>query len=344
MRTALLLTLFVAILPGHAEELYITLGKQRAASSTLIWEQGESTHPVLGPITFAMIKNPILTRAGGVQVSSRAYVSCERTTRRIAIELANARGAEDTGGLKPKTMPRLVCHTTTSPTDAKLVQETIEPRWTVNDLGDAMARGFRPFPLRECVVIGVQQEIELPKGSSSSTVKVEFEITPYTRELDEVFTACGELSAYRATETAPPSWATAPTPPPRLGPPSTAPKLGSTAPAAMPSAPPPVVASTPPPPRVATPAPPPVAQAPAPSTPPPPAATATPWKEARTLPNGKTNVRGQPTLSSPIVVQLDPGAVVMTQRTPTDWFHVRARLPSGAIYEGYIREDRLVFK
>jgi hypothetical protein len=341
----------VAGLPGHGEELYITLGKQRAASSPIIWEQGESSHPALGPIIYAMIKNPILTRAGNVQVSSRAYVSCERTTRRIAIELANARGAEDPGGLKPKTMPRLVCQTTTTPTDSKLVQETLDARWTVNDLGDAMARGFRPFPLRECVAIGVEQEVELPKGSTPASVKVHFEITPYTRELDEVFTACGEMSAYRATDIAPPSWATPPVAPPKLGSTATGPRLASASSATLPSVPAaPPSRPVPAPPAAPAPAPPakavvqpaqPVAQ-PAPQPAPP--ASAEAWKEARTPPSGKTNVRSQPSLSGAIVVQLDPGAVVMTQRTATDWYHVRARLPSGATYEGFIREDRLVFK
>ena len=36
MRTVFLLCIGVAILPGHAEELYVTLGKQRAASSTIL--------------------------------------------------------------------------------------------------------------------------------------------------------------------------------------------------------------------------------------------------------------------------------------------------------------------
>jgi uncharacterized protein YgiM (DUF1202 family) len=58
--------------------------------------------------------------------------------------------------------------------------------------------------------------------------------------------------------------------------------------------------------------------------------------------NGKTNVRAGPTLQSAIVTHLDPGAVVLVQSTGTDWWH--AKPSKGSAWEGYIREDRLVFK
>jgi hypothetical protein len=66
------------------------------------------------------------------------------------------------------------------------------------------------------------------------------------------------------------------------------------------------------------------------------------WREARTLPTGKTNVRAGPALQTPVVAELHPGSVVMVQGTGTEWY--RARPNRGNAFEGYIRQDRLVFK
>jgi uncharacterized protein YgiM (DUF1202 family) len=63
---------------------------------------------------------------------------------------------------------------------------------------------------------------------------------------------------------------------------------------------------------------------------------------ARSTPAGKSNVRAGPTLQSDVVIELHPGSVVMVQRTGTDWW--KARPSSGVPWEGYIRQDRLVFK
>jgi hypothetical protein len=57
--------------------------------------------------------------------------------------------------------------------------------------------------------------------------------------------------------------------------------------------------------------------------------------------SGRTNVRVRPDLSSPVVVQLDPGALVLVQKTPTEWWRAKPR--GGAGFSGYIREDRLNF-
>jgi hypothetical protein len=81
---------------------------------------------------------------------------------------------------------------------------------------------------------------------------------------------------------------------------------------------------------------------PAPSPPAGPAAVTDGWREARVVPTGKTNVRASPTTQSPIVAELHPGAVVMVQRTATDWW--RARPSKGTKFDGYIRQDRLVFR
>jgi hypothetical protein len=73
-------------------------------------------------------------------------------------------------------------------------------------------------------------------------------------------------------------------------------------------------------------------------------ATDASWRQARVVPTGMTNIRSGPTLQSPIVVQLYPGAVVQVQRAANDWWRAKTKTPKGVPVEGYIREDRLVFK
>jgi uncharacterized protein YgiM (DUF1202 family) len=66
------------------------------------------------------------------------------------------------------------------------------------------------------------------------------------------------------------------------------------------------------------------------------------WRTARTTSKGKTNVRSAPTLQSAVVIELAPGAVVLVERASGEWW--RAKASKGAAFEGYIRQDRLVFK
>ncbi len=286
----------LAVLPALAELPAALLGKQRAASSQLEWEIRDAGHPILGNIRFAFLKTPVETPVGKEKVFSRAYFSCQKGGR-YAIELANATTPDDPKGLRPRTDPRLFCNRPIQPWDEKLVQEELLARWSVNEIGDALAQGFRPFPLRECVSIRVVQEVNLPQGWSQKSAKVEFDLLPYNRELDSIFASCGELSAYAPAAPPPPA---APVAPAR-----------------------PAVALAPPTPAM-----------PAPQ----PGAT---WQTARVLSSSKTNMRAGPTLQSAIVVELDPGATVLVQRTGSEWW--RAKSSSGAIYEGYIRQDRLAF-
>lgn len=294
----------VAAAPLFAQDRTVNLGKQRAAASRLEWDVREAGHPSLGNIRFAVVKTPVETLAGNGKVYSRAYLSCQKTSRKLAIELTNTTAPDDPGGLRPAAMPRLTCNRVEGD---KLVQEGLLANWEVSDLGDALTRGFRAFPLRECVTIGVEQEVELPRGWAPKTVSIAFEIAPYNRELDSVFVACGEVSAYAPSTT-----------------------TVAAAPAVRAAAPPPALAAP---------------------TPRPAAAPAVPstqvgsggWQEARTLANGKTNVRAGPALDSAIVVALYPGDVVLVQRTGNgEWWRAKSRQASG--FEGYIRQDRLVFK
>jgi hypothetical protein len=186
---------------ANSEDRIAELGKQRAIDSRLEWEIREASHPVLGPIRFAHLATPIVTTVGSAKVYSSAYVSCETDARTIAIELTNQRSLDDPGGLRPTAPPRLVCKSPGA-TPGGTVQETLDADWRINDIGDAMARGLRPWSLRSCSSIGIVQHIALPKGWTRATLPLEFEITPYARELDAIFTTCGEPSAYTAASTA----------------------------------------------------------------------------------------------------------------------------------------------
>ena len=295
----LALTLWLATIPAHSEDLVASIGKQRAASSPLQWEIREASHPRLGLIRFAFLKSPIATPVGNAKVSSNVYVSCEKGARKIAIELANATSPDDPGGLQPKTMPRLICNTLAAPNDPKVVQDEVTARWEVSPIGDVLARGLSPFALRDCVSIGIVQDVALPKGWARASAPVEFEIAPYNRELDSIFAACGEVTAYA---TAPPATPAAP--------------VASAAPAAP--------AGPRPSPKAAD-------------------STEVPWKQARVTSRGRTNVRAKPTLQSPVVIELDPGDIVLVQRTGTEWWRAKSR-PNRPAFDGYIRQDRLVFK
>lgn len=185
-----------------ADDVGPTLGKERAAASRTQWEAREATHPKLGKVRAAATIGAVETRAGDATVLTRAMVSCDPGTRRMAIELANDVGSQEPGtrsqGLAPAAMPVLLCSRPIAPWDAKLVQEELSASWEVDkESGAALARNLRPFPLHECVVIRAEQAVMLPDGKQA---RVDFEILPYGRELDSIFTACGERSAYEPAE------------------------------------------------------------------------------------------------------------------------------------------------
>ena len=272
------LSLCMAALPAHSQNPTAVIGKQRAAVSSLEWEIREAGHPILGNIRFAFLRKPFETPVGKDKVYSVAYVSCQKATKLLAIELTNMKAPEDPGGLRPGKSPRLVCSRPIPAGDGRLVQEELPLKWEVNEIGDAMARGLPPHALRQCVSLGIVQDVGLPETWSQETARVVYAIPPYAKELDEIFATCGEASVYAA----------------------------------------------------------------APPPPPPAREAATAWRTAHVASGGKTNVRAQPNVQSPVVTQLDPGSAVLVRKVKADWW--RARPPSGAAFEGYIREDRLVLK
>jgi len=309
-------------------------GLHRAASSRLEWDVRDAIHPILGTIRYAALRT-VQTPVGDRKVYSRAAVSCQKGALMLAVELSNGTSVDEPRGLKPARDPVLLCNRPEPPGAEKLVQEELLANWDVNAQGEALSLGFRPFPLRECVSINVQQEVILPAGWPQKTAKVEFTITPYTRQLDDVFVTCGDVTAWdtpadqRVTVAAAnPSAAPTPAPTPMKLPAQPAPPK----PTAVANVVPKPVAAVP------TPAPPPPKPAPAP------AAAGEPWINARAFSTGgKTNVRAAPNLGSAVVIQLDPGTPVLVQKTATEWWKAKAAA-GNAPFEGYIRQDRLAFR
>jgi hypothetical protein len=156
------------------------------------------------------------------------------------------------------------------------------------------------------------QNVALPPGSSQQSVRIALELTPYGKDLDAIFTACGETTAYAAEAPSASAHAAVGQPAPVA---QTAP-VGHAAP----------VTQTAPRPRsnaVAGPA-------------------DVPWTRARTVGKGKTNIRKADNINSAIVIQLDSGAVLLVQPTSAQWWKVKPR--SGASFSGYVRRDRVVLE
>ena len=151
------------------------------------WEIREAAHPLLGQIRFAFTATPIATPVGISRVSSQVYVSCERDTHTIAIEVANSQAPGDPRGLPPRVAPRLVCKRKAR---QGMVQEELQAVWAHNELGDVLARGFRPDELLACNAIAIVQQVQLPKGWSQESARLVFEITPATREVRSVLAEC----------------------------------------------------------------------------------------------------------------------------------------------------------
>lgn len=203
-----------ASLPAHCDDLATSVGKQRAANSTLQWNVADLNHPRMGPIKVAVPRNPIATSVGRDRIVSLVFLSCEKTSRKIAIELANASESDARGGLKPREMPQLICNTPLAQPGYAMRQSELAASWEVSEIGDALARGLAPSALRRCASINVLQEVALPKGWAQDSQRIEFELTPYGKELDSIFVACGEMTAFASRDAKPDvSWKPARTTP-----------------------------------------------------------------------------------------------------------------------------------
>ena len=188
---------------AYGEEAVVTLGKQRAAQSTLPWDVRDARHPLLGSIKVAVPRSSVVTSVRNQKIVSLVFFSCEKTGGKIAIELANAPESDRSGGLGPFEMPRLVCNSPRP--DGAVVKSDLAATWEINQFGDTLARGLSPPALRRCASIDVLQNVALPPGWSQESQRIAVELTPYSRELDAVLSACGEATAFASVEAPPAS-------------------------------------------------------------------------------------------------------------------------------------------
>ncbi len=185
----------LAGIPSQGEEAVVTIGRQRALDSAIDWDVRDVNHPVLGPIKFAARKTALATSVGNEKVVSQAYVSCQKSVRKVAVQLANAPESNPVGGLSPNDMPRLVCYGPDPSGKGGLVMSDLAARWEISDLGDTLARGLSPAELRRCVSIDVLQNVALPLGWPQASQQFVMELLPYGKALDAVLVACGEKTA-----------------------------------------------------------------------------------------------------------------------------------------------------
>jgi len=307
---------FATSVPALCEEAVVAIGKQRAGASAIAWDVRDVNHPLLGPIKAAVQRNAIATPARSEKILSLAFVSCQKSTGKVALELASAPESDARGGLGPVDLPRLVCNKPRP--DGVLAKEDLAASWEIGALGDTLARGLSPAALRRCVSIDVLQNVALPPGSPQQSLRVALELTPYGKELDAIFTACGEKTAYLVE--APSPSAQAP-----VGQPTLAAQAAPNAQAAPVEQTAPVVQT-----------------APQPRSNPVAGAAEGPWTRARTIGQGRTNIRKADTINSAVVIQLDSGAVLLVQPTSAQWWKVKPR--SGTAFSGYVRRDRVVLE
>jgi hypothetical protein len=171
------------------------------ASFGIEWDVRDVEHPVMGPIKVAVPKNGVATAAREQKIISAAFVSCEKRTGKVAIELANALESDPKGGLKPAEPPQLQCNTPAQAPNSMLAT-AVAVQWVTGELGDLLARGIPAASLRRCISIDVLQNVALPAGNPLKSQRVSMELTPYSRELAAVFAECGAKEGWRAARTA----------------------------------------------------------------------------------------------------------------------------------------------
>lgn len=177
-----------------ADNALVALGKKKAASSPAKWQVSDLKHPTMGTLKAAIWLNAQSTDAGRDRIVSSVYLSCQKAADRIAIELANAPASNLNGGVGPMDLPQLTC--VGLKPDGTPQRTEIPASWEIDDFGDALSRGMRPATLHRCASIEVVQNVALPPGWPRASQRIAIEFSPYSRELDEVFSQCGEDSAY----------------------------------------------------------------------------------------------------------------------------------------------------
>lgn len=239
-------------------------GTPLAADPPSAWESRDATHPVLGNVRAASLKTPAETVVGGAKIYTRATLSCQKASRKIAIELTNGTSPDAQNALKPNKDPRLVCKRPNAAQDLKA-------EWDVSDTGAPFTRDVSAAAMRQCGSLAMVQEVALPQGWAQKSSKLELEIQPGSKELESVFAACGGAVATTVAMT-----------------------------------------------------------------------VDLPWQAAQVITGSKTNVRSAPNTTASVVATVEPGTAVRVQKTANEWWRAKAEKDPG--FEGYIRNDRLVFK
>jgi len=175
--------------------LFLAMLCLSCAAGALEWNVSDVEHPRLGPIKIAVPRNPVVTSVGKDKIDSLVFFSCEKTRRKVAIELANASEADARGGLQPREMPQLICNTPPAQSGNAMRQSELATGWEVSAIGDALVRGLSPSALRRCASIDVVQNVALPKGWAQDSQRIEFALPPSAKELDSVLAACEETTA-----------------------------------------------------------------------------------------------------------------------------------------------------
>lgn len=163
------------------------------------WDVREVEHPVLGAIKVAVPQSGITTQVKNARVVTAAFVSCEKATGTIAIELANSVDSDTQGGLPPAEMPKMICNGRASGAPART---TIRAKWTTNDLGDVMARGLDAAELRRCGAIDIEENVTMPASVSLASQRIALRLLPATTDLASVL-ACGGTARVAEAASAP---------------------------------------------------------------------------------------------------------------------------------------------
>ena len=200
---------FVAALCGIA-----LASKAQSLPTFASWDVREVEHPVLGAIKVAVPQSGITTQVKGARIVSAAFVSCEKASGTIAIELANSIESDTQGGLRPAQLPRMVCNGRASGAPART---TIRAKWSTNELGDVMARGLPAAELRRCGAIDIEQDVALPPSLALASQRIALRLLPATTDLANVL-ACDEATRTSEAAVIPPATEPKPAPAPESKP------------------------------------------------------------------------------------------------------------------------------
>ena len=131
------------------------------------------------------------TAVGGAKVFTRAVVSCQKASQKLAVELINGTAPGAQNAFKPNKDPRIVCSRPNGTQDLKA-------DWEVGETGAPVARDLQAAALRQCSKVAMVQEVALPQGWSAKSARLELQIDP------TVFAGCeGAEAAWQTARVIP---------------------------------------------------------------------------------------------------------------------------------------------